>query len=52
MTLLSDHYKSYLIHITIGHLFQKEMDVFSLLLNRYLKASHLNFHQENPLMKN
>lgn len=43
MTLLSDHYKSYLIHITIGHLFQKEMDVFSLLLNRYLKASHPNF---------
>ncbi len=40
MTLLNDHYKSYLIHITIGHLFHKEMDVFSLLLNRYLKASH------------
>ena len=49
MTLLSDHYKSYLIHITIGHLFQKEMDVFSLLLNRYLKASHPKFSSRKSI---
>ena len=37
MIILKDHFKSYIIHISIGHLFQKEMDVFSILLDQYLK---------------
>lgn len=49
MTLLNDQYKSYLIHMTIGHLFQKEMDVFSLLLNRYLKATHPKFSSRKSI---
>lgn len=40
MIILKDTFKSYLIHISIGHQFQKEMDVFSVLLDQYLKASH------------
>ena len=43
MIILKDHFKSYIIHISIGHLFQKEMDVFSILLDQYLKASHPTF---------
>lgn len=40
MVILKDHFKSYIIQISVGHLFQKEMDVFSMLLDQYLKASH------------
>jgi predicted Zn-dependent peptidase len=40
MIILKDTFKSYLIHVSIGHPFQKEMDVFSVVLDQYLKASH------------
>lgn len=43
MVIIKDHFKSYIIHISVGHLFQKEMDVFSVLLDQYLKASHPSF---------
>jgi predicted Zn-dependent peptidase len=43
MVILKDHFKSYIIHISVGHLFQKEMDVFSILLDQYLKASHPSY---------
>lgn len=49
MIILNDHFKSYIFQISIGHLFQKEMDVFSILLDQYLKASHPSFSSRKEI---
>ena len=40
MIINKDQFKSYSIHISVGHLFLKEVDVFSVLLNQYLHTTH------------